>query len=411
MERVLDARLPEAAADAHRARGSSQSGMREYNERVVLQAIRLHGGLPAAEIARLTRLTAQTVSMITKQMTDEGLLIRLAPLRGRIGQPSVPLALNPDGAYAVGIEVRRRGMEQLLVDFTGNVRERRAIDYAFPDPDTLGHEIDRGLSEVRRTLGTERCRRVRGVGIAAPLSLEGWRDWLAAPPSIVEKWQRTDLRAQVASLTEWPVHHLKDTAAASIAELVVGRGGGLASFLYIFIDTLVGGGLVLDGQWRGGVHGNAGAVGSMSVGIARGGPAPAQLLNVASLINLERLYAAAGLDTSAARDARALEGAWAGATRLWMGEAAAAMGLAIHSAACLLDLDGVIIDGCFDRGVLAALVPQVVGALELYAWEGVARPRVLAGTVGADARAIGGALLPLYADFAPDPHLFLKVEH
>ena len=48
-----------------RPRGSSQGGLRQYNERVVLQAIRLHGALPGAEIARLTGLTAQTVSMIT----------------------------------------------------------------------------------------------------------------------------------------------------------------------------------------------------------------------------------------------------------------------------------------------------------------------------------------------------------
>ena len=60
---------PDAAADvrpdrAHlRPRGSSQGGLRQYNERVVLHAIRLHGAQPGADIARLTGLTAQTVSI------------------------------------------------------------------------------------------------------------------------------------------------------------------------------------------------------------------------------------------------------------------------------------------------------------------------------------------------------------
>ena len=45
-----------------------------------------------------------------------------------------------------------------------------------------------------------------------------------------------------------------------------------------------------------------------------------------------------------------------------------------------------------------------------YSWEGVARPQVLAGTIGSDARAIGGALLPLYENFAPDRALFLKID-
>ena len=38
------------------------------------------------------------------------------------------------------------------------------------------------------------------------------------------------------------------------------------------------------------------------------------------------------------------------------------------------------------------------------------RPAVLEGTIGADARAMGGGLLPLYANFAPDRDLFLKLE-
>jgi predicted NBD/HSP70 family sugar kinase len=36
----------------------------------------------------------------------------------------VPLALNPDGAFAIGIKIGRRGCEWLLIDFTARVRER-----------------------------------------------------------------------------------------------------------------------------------------------------------------------------------------------------------------------------------------------------------------------------------------------
>ena len=82
--------------------------------------------------------------------------------------------------------------------------------------------------------------------------------------------------------------------------------------------------------------------------------------------------------------------------------------LSITSATCLLDLEGVIIDGSFDRALLDQLLAQVERALECYSWEGIARPQVLGGTVGSDARAVGGAFLPLYAHFAPDRDLFLK---
>jgi len=403
-------------------RGSSQGGLRQYNERVVLQAIRLHGALPGAEIARVTHLTAQTVSLITKRLEADGLLQRGQPQRGKVGQPSVPLSLNPDGAFAIGIKVGRRSIDVLLVDFTGAVRRRWTLDYRYPDPAQLLAEIGARLDEIRRSLSPAQHERVQGVGIAAPLSLGGWQTLLDMPPEVATHWPGIDLRAEVAALTELPVTLLKDTAAACVAELVAGRGRSIQSFLYIFVDTFIGGGLVLDSHLRAGLHGNAGAIGSLPLSLAAGRsfgggghaadpglPAPPQLLSVASLLNLELLYQAAGLDITAVADARALLAPWRPHTEAWLHDAAAAIALAVNSAACLLDLESVILDGSFSRELQAALQAALGRAMDRYSWEGVTRPALLAGTIGSDARALGGAMLPLHANFSPDRDLFLKI--
>ena len=396
-----------------RPRGSSQGGLRQFNERVVLQAIRLHGPLPGAEIARLTRLTAQTISQITKRLLDDGLLAKGEPQRGRVGQPSVPLALAPDGAYAVGIKVGRRSVDVLLVDFTGAVRARWSMDYRHPEPRQLLAEIGRRLDDVRRLLGPIALERVQGIGLAMPLSLGGWQTLLDMPPEVAARWPDTDLRAEVEALAPWaarPVHLLKDTAAACVAELVAGGGRSTPSFLYVFVDTFIGGGLVIDSHLHAGLHGNAGAIGSMPLALGNGrGAAPAQLLSVASLNQLERLYQAAGLDTAAVADDRALQAPWDVVTRAWLADAGAAIAFAVNTTSCLLDLDCVIVDGSFSRALQAALLDAVEGALAGYSWEGVTRPRLQAGAIGPDARAIGGALLPLHANFAPDRDLFLKL--
>ena len=149
----------------------------------------------------------------------------------------------------------------------------------------------------------------------------------------------------------------------------------------------------------------------MPLALAAGGPdaAPPQLLSVASLYKLESMYREKGLDATAVADGRALQPPWRKLTQTWLGESAHAIALAVQSAACLVDVDGVIVDGSFDRSLLEALLGEVEAALNAYSWEGVARPALLAGTIGSDARAIGGALLPLYAHFAPDRDLFLKL--
>ena len=402
---------PEAAARL-RPRGSSQGGLRQYNERVVLQAIRLHWALPGAELARLTHLTAQTISLITKRLLDDGLLLRCAPVRGKVGQPSVPLALNPDGAFAIGIKVGRRSLDMLLIDFTGAVRERRSLDYDYPTPDAVFGEIRERLGEFRDHLGAAALERLQGIGIAAPLSLGGWQALLGVGEVRATAWTRIDLRERVAALSALPVTFVKDTAAACVAELVAGRGRSVRSFLYIFVDTFIGGGLVIDSHLRGGLNGNAGAVGSLAMGQALAGQAqpPPQLLSVASLFTLEQKFEQAGVDPAAVADDRALSGDWRPITEAWLRESATAVALAIHDAACLLDLEGVIIDGSFSRSLLAAMLVEVDAASRRYSWEGVERPQLLAGTIGSDARALGGALLPLHANFAPDRDLFLKLD-
>jgi predicted NBD/HSP70 family sugar kinase len=402
---------PPTEASRLRPRGSSQGGLRQYNERVILQAIRLHGALPSADLARLTHLTAQTVSLITKRLIDDGLLLRGTPQRGKVGQPSVPLSLNPDGAYSIGVKVGRRGLDVLLIDFEGRVRERSSRDYAFPDPELVLTEITLRVQGMMRRLGENARDRVQGVGVAAPLSMGGWQSLLGFPDNLAEAWTRTDLRGEIERQTGLPVDLLKDTAAACVAELVAGRGRSVRSFLYVFVDTFIGGGLVIDSHLRSGLHGNAGAIGSLPLGLASAGSSapPPQLLSVASLLNLEARYRDAGLEPTASGDERALEHPWRPHTQAWMHEAAASIALAANSAACLLDLDGVIIDGNFARPVLTALQREIDAALARYSWEGVVRPELMPGTIGSDARAIGGALLPLYANFAPDRDLFLKV--
>jgi predicted NBD/HSP70 family sugar kinase len=392
-----------------RPRGSSQGGLKQYNERVVLHAIRLAGAVPSADIARLTGLTAQTVSMITKRLLEDGYLLKGEPLRGKVGQPSVPLSLNPEGAHAIGIKVGRRRMDVVLADFTGRSRANWSLEYRFPDPHDVLGQIGRCFTAIRRRLGPEGRARVQGVGLAAPLGLGGWQTLLGVEPARAERWAGIDLREAVAGLCEWPVESMKDTAAACVAELVAGRGRGMHSFLYVFVDTFIGGGLVIDSHLRSGAVGNAGAIGSMPLGVANGRPGVApQLLSVASLHTLEQAWSAAGLPDPGTGTANALAPPWREATDAWLKRAALAIAHTISSAACLLDLEAVIVDGAVDRTLLDALLAAIADAMSRYNWEGVRPPDILPGTIGADASALGGALLPLHANFAPDRDLFLK---
>jgi predicted NBD/HSP70 family sugar kinase len=393
-----------------RQRGSNQVGMRQFNERVVLQALRAHGPTPKAALARLTGLTAQTIGLITARLDEDGLLVRQSPVRGRVGQPSVPLGLNPDGAFAIGIKVGRRSADWLLVDFTGKVRQRIVLNYPFPDAALLLPAIESNLQHLLDGLGSLRDR-VVGVGVAAPIQLGGWHRMLGLTDAQSQAWNDIDLGAQVQKMTGLPVSFAKDTTAACVAELLQGQGRDIPSYLYLFLDTFIGGGLVIHSHLHRGQSGNAGAVASMPLNVARAGEGvPPQLVSQASLWDLEQRFREHALEPMAAYDERAMHAPWLPHTQVWVARAAMALAHCIVSGTAFLDLDAVVVDGVVAPGLLRSLLAQTNDALKAYNVEGLqALPRLEIGSIGSDARALGGALLPLHASFAPDRDIFLKV--
>src|SRR5438552_184720 len=134
----MDERAPLRDADAPAAtagsRGSTQTGVRLYNERLILSLIRRHRNPAKVEIARLTGLSTQTTTVIINRLEADGLLLAGEPQRGRIGQPSVPYSLNPDGAFGLGLMIGRRSSDLMLMDFVAGIRARRRMIYPYPAP-------------------------------------------------------------------------------------------------------------------------------------------------------------------------------------------------------------------------------------------------------------------------------------
>ncbi|MEJ7137863.1 ROK family transcriptional regulator [Amphibiibacter pelophylacis] len=382
------------------AQGSNHSDLRQFNEGVVLQAIRLHGAQAKADLARITGLTTQTVGVIIQRMLDDGLVLKQAALRGRVGQPSVPIAIHPEGAYAVGIRLGRRQLDVSLVDFTGRAVLQRSTRYDFPEPEAIFQALDSHLQAVRDHLA-DAVGRVRGAGLAMPFSMSGWQQQLELPPERLSAWDSLDVRERVQRLSGWPVTVIKDTAAACLAELMQGAGQRLAHFLYVFMDTFVGGAVVQNGRLHSGLHGNAGAIASLPLREAhqaheaRGDAPPPQLLSSASLLRLEQAFQRAGLEPSAAYDGRALQPPWRDASERWLDDTACGLAFAVLQSSALLDHDAVVLDGSCDPALLQMLLERTQTALTRYSWEGLLPPRLICGQLGRSAGVLGAALVPL----------------
>lgn len=377
--------------------GSDHTAMRNRNERIVLSLIRRRGALAKSEIARLTGLSAQTVSVIMRALETEGLLLKCDPVRGKVGQPTVPMRLNPEGAFFLGLKVGRRRTELMLIDFMGQPRASRVVRHDYPTADETVRFARAAIDEILQELPARHRRRVFGLGIGAPFQMWDWGIALGLHESAMADWRSRDIQAELEALYPWPVILENDASAACSAELMLGDQSLPSHFLYVFLGFFVGGGLVMNSSLVTGPRGNAGAIASMPVPDANG--RQCQLLDVASLSGLEARLRATGADTDFLWEDRE---SWDLAPEVidpWLAEAARGLAHVAASATALCDLDAVVIDGWMPDDLRARLVVATEAEIARIDLSGAHAPVTLEGRAGPQARALGAASLPLSARF------------
>ncbi|MEZ5449169.1 MAG: hypothetical protein R3E89_09275 [Thiolinea sp.] len=171
-----------------------------------------------------------------------------------------------------------------------------------------------------------------------------------------------------------------------------------------------------------GTFNNAGAIGSMPLpksyaADTQRGSNTVQLINCASRYLLNNRLKQNGLepDTTlerlAAQYAANLPDAAHHVFENWVKQAAPAIAYAIASSVSIIDFEGVIIDGLLPSELTARLTNAVSAAINNLDTEGLVLPKLVAGTIGNDARALGGAFLPFYTNFTPDRSILISGEN
>jgi len=395
-----------APADSAGLRGSNASGMRAHNERLVLSLVRSHGALAKSDIARMTGLSAQTVSVIMRALEQDGLLLRGEPLRGRIGQPSVPMSLAAEGAFFLGLKIGRRSADLTLIDFLGTALATRRQVYRYPTPDAVVAFVRDALPSLVATLPAAFATRIGGLGVAMPFQLWNWVQALGVPQSEMDAWRDRDMQAELAAITGMPVYVQNDATSACGAELVFGTGDRPKDFLYFYFGTFIGGGLVLNGQLFLGRTGNAAGMGPVPV------PGPdgrmQRLIDVASLSALATAMEAAGESSDRLWERPDQWNVSDAVLTGWIDSAAEGLAWAILSASALLELEAVLIDGWMPPAVRAEIAQRTQTALLRLDLSGVTAPQVRQGSVGAQARSLGAAAIPLSQRFLIDQNAALR---
>ena len=380
---------------------ADQTTVRRANLGVVLRNVVSSGARSRAQIAAETGLTRGTVSSLVAELIDLELLRETgetAEPRG-VGRPGVALELS-DVLVGVGLEVNVDYVAVSVEDLTGVVRYERRFNR-----DNRGSAasvvLDRIGTAAREALDAAALEGLRPVGVTVAVAglVEEASGAVVLAPNL--GWVDLPVAAELEARLGLPVVVENESNLAALAEHWTGAAVGLDDFVCVFGEVGVGGGIVLGGRLFRGTHGFGGEFGHISVDPEGRACACGSRGCVETLVGQESIARAAGISPVAGRPRsltdelvrRAEEGAPAVVRAL--DDAGRWLGVGLASAFNLLDLQAVVLGGCF--GPLAPwLADGVRATLEqrsLAARSGSFA--VLPSAFGDGAAVRGAAALPL----------------
>jgi predicted NBD/HSP70 family sugar kinase len=400
--------------EPHMLRGTNLVYTKQYNLRIVHEVIRVFGPLSRADIARRTELTVQTVSNLVKELLECGLIYEAERRQEGRGAPSTALALNPDGAFAIGLDLDSDHLTGVLMDLTGSVRQRLHLQLATPPAaEAVELMVEMADTLISRQGLTRASIRGAGVGVPGPMHQEEEGGGYLVSPKAFVGWHDVPLAALLEERLQMPVILENNATAAAMGERWYGEGRQIKTFFYIYFGSGLGGGLILNGQPFEGCSGNAGEVGYFPMALAGEPKGSDENLHVGLHFNLRHLYEllrGQGAEVHAPGDLDRLLSDGHPGLLAWMDAAAEYLTGTVLAVEYLIDPEAIFYGGRLPDSVLQGLMDRVGGRLPARRIHGkVTAPRQLLATAGADAAALGVATLPIYEFFAPAPEVLLKV--
>jgi predicted NBD/HSP70 family sugar kinase len=404
-------------------RGTNLPRMGDFNLTVILDAIRRSpGGLSRVELAQIVGLSPQTISNISRRLLDQHLIVEAGKEGTGPGKPRTMLRLNAAGMYAVGVHLDPAVTTFVVLDLVGAVvKHARIRTPSGADPAAVINTIAAEIKQLIAESGVDPAR-VAGVGVASPGPIDLEEGTVVDPP-LLPGWHRVPLRDALAEATGLSTLVDKDVTSAAVAETWAGGPSGAGSFIFMYMGTGIGCGLVLNDEVVRGTSGNAGEIGHIVVD-------PGGLLCDCGLRGCVKSSCLPQVLVAQAEEAGVLDGSREGTDGPAIQEgfaelcakadagdpkaseildrSAVLVARAVSVVTNALDVDRVVFGGPFWSGLAARYlerVPELVkdnsATREIHAID------VVGTGVGEDVGAVGAACLVLEHTLAPRPQRLL----
>lgn len=360
-----------------------------HNHRRILEILRLNGPLPRIEVADIADLQPATLTRLSQELIDWGLLEDLAPeavadTRSAAKRKTRLLRVDGSKLHTAGIAISLDRIICALVSLSGQVTAETVIRADVQDPVSVSKQTARAL-EVLMTQSGVAQEQVLAAGLSLPINF-GSDPVRQHVPAEWPLWRNGDAREIFEQHLSLVTFVENDAHAAALAEAYFGIGATMDSFTLIYVGYGIGGGNIVNRRLFRGSFGNAAAFGAL---FPQEGDRP-------SGKDLIRQLAQAGRGVRTLFD---LDGSMIAdpVVQAWLDRAAEQIVPIVRHAQVLLNGDAVVLGGLLP----AALNEALVARLNQLSSSVLSATQILTSTIAPGRFHLGAASIPQYELTAP----------
>lgn len=380
--------------DKKPVRGANVTDLRQSNAALVFRLLQQHSPCSRADLARLSGLTAPTVSAVVDDLRRRNLVKLGGQGVSTGGRPPTIVEINTAHWYVIGVDIGALFVRLALADLNGAIvlRDTTRLESGHT-PETVTDLVAETVARLCKSAGIT-TKNILLITAGAPGITDLEKGLIVSAPNL-HNWDNIPLRDLIESKTGIACVVENDVNLGALGEAWMGAAKGASDFIFISIGTGVGAGIVLNGRLHRGSANSAGEVGYMLV--------PGLPQSPLKLSQLGRLEGAIG--------GRSIEEAWSDANRgqhllatevfelaaqgdrkagALLEQSASYLAAALTNIGLVLDITLVVLGG----GVGSS--PILVAATdELMQQNEIGRPTLLVSGLGIDAEIFGAIRLGL----------------
>lgn len=244
----------------------NQQLLKGINRMALVRHLCANPGLSRADLATAVGLTKSTVSLLVRELLDEGWLVeREIVATGDLGRRPTPLFIDPARLLLLGVEVGIESARVVATSLTGDVLARAVSNYgAGKTAKACVASLATALLKVRKQLD-ESQHRIIGIGVGLPGGVDETSGFLHFAPNL--GWRDVPFSALLAEKLEGtalagvPLFVQNEADVAALGEMEFNPSRASDPLLYVSINQGVGAGVIVGNRLLTGSRGFAGEVG------------------------------------------------------------------------------------------------------------------------------------------------------